>query len=255
MARLLCLYDEGAQIDTPLIGAKGTSFLVDSEDRRVLFDTGLRDRYLLHNMEQLDIDPDSIDVIAVSQGVPDNGRALDGLLRARTRPVDVYAPDGMYDGKQGFMSGRIGLSEEARTMATIYPIEGWTELAPKVWLTPRLVASDGYMEAFLVVEGRQLTVVSGRGYDGPALPLAAAEQRFSRKPRAFVGSVRLEGRRKSEGRLIAADYASQFDQFGCLDLHLNHCTGREGMTWLRTKFGLKGVNDFYAGMSLELRTT
>ena len=51
MVRVLCIYDEGAVVDTPLIGAKGFSVMVESEGRRIMMDTGLRDRYLVHNME------------------------------------------------------------------------------------------------------------------------------------------------------------------------------------------------------------
>ena len=52
-AVITCIYDEGSLEDTPLIGAKGFSVMVERDGRRVLFDTGLRDRYLKHNMENL----------------------------------------------------------------------------------------------------------------------------------------------------------------------------------------------------------
>ena len=54
--RITCVYDEGSQPNTSLIGAKGTSLLVDTGERKVLFNVGLRDRYLSHNMDFLDID-------------------------------------------------------------------------------------------------------------------------------------------------------------------------------------------------------
>lgn len=252
MIKLICLYDEGSVVNTPLIGAKGTSFLIESDGRRVMFDTGLRDRYLLHNMEQLDIAPDSIDAVVVSQGVPDNSRALEGLLNERSGPVDVYAPAGLYDGRRGLLSGSVGLSEEARARAVMHDLDGWTEVAPKVWTTPRLVAPDGYMESFLAVEGRRLTIVSGRGHAGPGIALDAVRERFSREPRVFIGSVQLEGYRRSRRRPIAFQFADQFEAHSVEALYLNHCTGREGMTDLRIRFGLNGVKDLYAGMSLDL---
>lgn len=252
MVKLTCVYDEGSVVNTSLIGAKGTSFLVESDGRRVLFDTGLRDRYLIHNMEFLEIDPDSIDAVVISQGVPDNCRALEGLLDERTVPVDVYAPEGLYDRKRGIMSGSVGLSDEARGKADLHPLEGWLEIAPKVWITPRLVAPDGYMESFLAIEGRHLAVLSGRGHAGPGIALDAAYLRFNREPREFIGSVQLEGYSRGRRRQVAFQFADQFEEHQVETLYLNHCTGRDGMTDLRIRFGLNGVKDLYAGMSLEI---
>ncbi len=249
MARIQCIYDEGSVVDTPLIGAKGFSVLVESEGKRVLFDTGLRDRYLQHNMEHLEIDPESIDAVAISQRYPDNGRALDGFLGMRSSPVDVHAPAGMYGGKRGMLSRSVGLSEENRPKAVLHDIEGWTEVVPKVWITPQLVYADGYQESFLVIEGKGLTVVSGRGRSGPGPALDAVESRFGRDACRYVGSVLLEKKKKP----VAEAYAAEFDAHGCSELHLNHSTGYDGISKLREHFGLKGVNEFYAGMELSVR--
>lgn len=247
MVNVLCVYDEGSIVNTSLIGARGTSFLIESDGKRLLFDTGLRDRYLRHNMEYLEIDPDSIDAVAVSQAHPDNCRAINGLLDARTAPVDVHAPAGLYGGKRGMLSRSPGLSDENRDKAVIHDIEGWTELIPKVWLSP-MVQEGGYSEAYLVIEGRRLAVVSGRAQEGPGPALDLVRKRFGREAGTFVGSILLEKRK----RPVAEAYAAVLDAAGCTDLHLNHCTGRDGMTNLRTHFGLRGVDEFYVGMSLEL---
>ena len=130
MARILCVYDEGSVVDTPLIGAKGFSMLIESGGKRVLFDTGLRDRYLSHNLEYLEIDPDSIDAVVVSQSHPDNCRAINALLDQRSEPVDVYAPSGLYAGKKGVLSKSAGLSDENRAKARLHNLEGWFEVAP-----------------------------------------------------------------------------------------------------------------------------
>ena len=248
MARIQCVYDEGAVVGTPLIGAKGFSVLVESDGKRVLFDTGLRDRYLQHNMEHLEIDPESIDAVVISQRRPDNGRALNGFLGMRSSPVDIYAPAGMYDGKKGMLSSSVGLSEENRPKAVFHDIEGWIEVIPKVWVTPQLVSSDGYRESFLVIEGKGLTVVSGRGHSGPGAVLEEVRSKFGKDACRFVGAVLLEKRKKP----VAEAYAMEFDAHGCTDLHMNHCVGYDGISKLREHFGLKGVNEFFAGMELSV---
>ena len=247
-ARITCVYDEGALENTSFIGAKGTSFLIDIGGKRVLFDTGLRNKYLLHNLEGLDVSPDSIDAVVVSQSHPDNSRALDALLGARTSPIDVYCPSGLYSGKPGMFSGSVGISDENRDRAVFHDLEGWMDIVPGVTVTPQLVYDDGYSEVFLVVEGNHLTIVSGRGVKGPAEVIDMVRRRFNRQVRAFYGSILLEKRKKP----VAESYAKTFEQEGVTDLYLNHCTGLSGMTNLRVHLGLKGVKDMYVGQSQDL---
>ncbi len=246
MARVLCVYDEGSIVDTPLIGAKGFSVLVESDGKRVLFDVGLRDRYLTHNMEHLQIEPDSLDAIVLSQACPDNCRAINGLLDSRRDPVEIYAPSGLLDGKKGFLSRSVGLTEENREKAVVHDIEGWIEVIPDVWVSPQIGYDDGSSESIMVVGSKVL--ISGRGIQGPAPLLEMAYGKFGRYPRTFIGAVLLEKRKKP----VAQAYAQKFDECGCTDLHLNHCVGRDGMTNLRAHFGLKGVDEFYVGMEYRI---
>ena len=183
---ITCIYDEGALEDTPLIGAKGFSVMVERDGRRVLFDTGLRDRYLKHNLENLEIDPESIDAVVVSQAHPDNCRALNGFLDLRETPVDVYAPAGLYQGKPGFLSTGVGVSDENRAKMNLRDDEGWIEVFPGITVTPTYSFGAG-SERYLIVEGRRLNVISGRGIEGPARALEAVFERFGRYPDAFVG--------------------------------------------------------------------
>jgi 7,8-dihydropterin-6-yl-methyl-4-(beta-D-ribofuranosyl)aminobenzene 5'-phosphate synthase len=246
--RIRCVYDEGAIEDTPLIGAKGTAFVIESEGKRVLFDTGLRHRYLEHNLDHLEIPPDSIDAVAISQTHPDNCRALSGFLEIRTTKVDVYCPAEVRAGSKKLLGGIKGISPEAAANANFVESDGWTELIPKVWLSPRMEYTNGYSERFLILEGNKLAIVSGRCIAGPDVILAETESRFSRKPRMFVGSVLLVKKMKEE----AAKYANQFLDAGVEDIYLNHCTSPEAMTNLRLVLGLKGVKEFYVGQDLEV---
>ncbi len=220
--------------------------LVESQGKRLLFDVGLRDRYLEHNMECLDIDPESIDAVVVSQTHPDNCRGINGLLSQRSTPVEVVAPAGVFAGKKGMLSSSVGLDDEAREKAVIRDIAGWEEVIPDVWVSPQ-IEEAGYAESYLVLRGMHLTIVSGRGHAGPGRILDAAKDRFGMEPRNFVGAVFLEKKKKP----VAKQYADDFNAHGCTGLHLNHCTGQDGMTMMRTHFGLKGVEEFYVGMSLD----
>lgn len=233
------VYDEGAIEDTPLIGAKGFSVLIDTGDARFLVDTGLRGRYLRHNLENLEIDPESIDALIITQFHPDNCAAVNGLLEARESPLRIYGPEMMFIAKKALPLGRkMAVTEENMSKAVPDTEDGWIDVSPEVSVTPFI---DG--ERYVLVKGKRLTLVSGRGVTGPAAPLKAVYDRIGRYPDAYLGSVLLEKKKKP----VAASYASEFDASGCKVLYLNHATGRDGMVNLRTHLGLNGVNDFYVG--------
>ena len=90
----------------------------------------------MHNLEYLDVDPESVEAVVITQGHPDNCRALDGFLGMRETPVKVYAPAGLYDGKKGFFSFSTGLSEDNRAKADLDVTDGWFEPIPGVTVTP-----------------------------------------------------------------------------------------------------------------------
>jgi 7,8-dihydropterin-6-yl-methyl-4-(beta-D-ribofuranosyl)aminobenzene 5'-phosphate synthase len=61
---------------------------------RILFDTGLTETVLLHNMSALNILPNEIDHAVLSHGHPDHYGGLKGLLKARDYPLVVTShPD------------------------------------------------------------------------------------------------------------------------------------------------------------------
>ncbi len=247
MVRVLSVYDEGSIVDTSLIGAKGFSVLIESEGRRVLFDTGLRDRYLKHNLEFLEVGYDSVEAVVVSQSTPDNCCAINGFLDERTTKVDVYAPVGLYAGKKSVLSRKAGLSDENREKVDLHDLGEWMEVIPKVWVSPPIEYGNGKSESFIVIDGKKLTIVSPRGMYGPEPMISATYQKFGRNPNAFVGSMVLERKKKP----VAEAYAKALESAGCLDIHLNHATGYDGISKMRVYFGLDRIHDFFVGMTFE----
>jgi len=239
--KITCVYDEGSQPYTSLIGAKGTSFLVEKDGKKVLFNTGLRDRYLIHNMEFLEIDPESIDAVVVSQSNPSDAGALNGFLKIRETPINVYAPKGLY-GTKSLLSRGVGLAESNAPKANFIELGGWEEVLPGIHITPFIYDEKGYGETFMVVEnGSKLIILSGRCSCGPEKFISAVKDHFDRTISAFIGPVFLEKKKKP----VAEQYANVLKEIP--DLYLNHCTGRDGMTNLRVHLGLAGVSDFYVG--------
>lgn len=245
-AKITCVYDEGSLPGTSLIGAKGTSMLVEKDGKKILFNTGLRDRYLSHNMDYLDIDPESIDMVVVSQSNPCDSAALNGLLKRREKPIDVYCPNGLY-GKRSFISRGVGLDDSNASKPVYHDIGSWEELVPEVLITPYFYDDKGYGETFMVVtDGNKAAILSGRCSCFPDKVISEVEQHTGKKIVAFIGPVFLEKKKKQ----VVKTYADMLSPIP--DLYINHCVGKDGIVNLRVHLGLTGVKDFYVGNSYEL---
>jgi len=247
MDKITCIYDEGSQPGTSLIGAKGTSLLVEKDGRRVLFNVGLRDRYLIHNMEFLEIDPNSIDLAVISQSNPCDAGALNGLLKSRESPLDVYCPQGLY-GSRSLLSRSVGLSEEAASKAVFHDVGAWEEILPGIHITPYFYDDKGYGETFMVVtSGLKTVLLSGRCCFRPDKVIEAVNSHLGRKVNAFIGPIFLEKKKKP----VVKEYAETLKDIP--DLYINHCVGRDGMVNLRVNLTLAGVHDFYVGDTYPLK--
>ena len=246
-AKILCVYDEGAAVDTPLIGAQGLALLVDVDGQRTLFDTGMRPRYLAHNLDYLDIDPASIDVVAVSHGHRDHAGGLAGLLERIEGPVDVYAPESAR-GRKGLMRGSgLYVPAELAGKMVFKPVDDWLQLSDNLFMSPPL-GGNGDEECFLILKTKKGPVVlSGCSHCGVQTVIGLVRDRFGSAPKAYIGGIHIEKKEKAK----AQEASEAFQSSGCSDLHLNHCTSRDAITEMRVKLGLHGVENFYVGNTLE----
>ncbi|MDR3282562.1 MAG: MBL fold metallo-hydrolase [Candidatus Methanoplasma sp.] len=247
-ATIRCIYDEGAEVGTSFIGAKGFSLLVDADGKRMLFDVGRRGRYLMHNLSQADVEPDSVDLIAISCGQKDHTGGLAGFLRERAAPIDIYAPASAKGMKSMLGTKGMHIPEEGAGKAVLHEVNGWVKITDHVHMSPPL-ASGGSDECFLVVDAAKgPAVLSARSGFGVENAVAEVRGRFDNSPITYVGGAFIGKRDNAKADAVA----KAFSDAACTDLHLNHCTGVQGMSMLRAILGLDGVKDFYAGASIEL---
>lgn len=246
-ASVLCVYNEGSQPYTSLIGAKGFSLLVETDGERTLFGTGMRGRYLRHNMEHLEIDPESIDRVVISHGHADHTGGLSVFLGMRTSPLPVYAPASAWK-SGGFLSKNgIKLSEASSRKAEKNELNGWTELSRHLSVSPP-IDSPHASESFLVLSGgTRPIVISGCSHCGAKKVLEAVKKKFGQYPKAFIGGLHIDKAPKQS----VYDTAEFFKSTECQDLRLNHCTGSNGALRLREVLSLEGVKEFVAGDRLE----
>lgn len=89
------------ELKEPLIGGHGLAFLIEiqraSSREKILVDTSNSSQVLLHNMRALNVNADEIAYVFLSHGHPDHYTGLEGLLKTRTKPVDIFIhPDAFW---------------------------------------------------------------------------------------------------------------------------------------------------------------
>lgn len=240
--RIRCVYDEGAKVGTTLIGARGDSFLLEADGQRTLFDTGRRGRYLLHNMERMDIGADSVDRVAISSASLDSIGGLDAFMGRRSSKVEVYAHESAWQAKR-LLSPLI--SEENVGGIVRCDVKDWVRLSDSLWLTPPVMPGSNEVAA-VINTPKGAVVVSGGGYDGLQHTLDIVKGRHG-KIRAVVGGAGLRKAKQAQADALAAALT---DSFGSPELHLNGSTSAEGIQKMRVALGKDAVRDFFAGDEL-----
>jgi len=253
-AKVLGVYDEGSVPDTPLVGAKGFSVLIDVDDQRTLFDTGRRGGYLMHNLDYLEVDPDTIDRIVISHMHVDHVGGLESFLEKRKESVEVtVTPDGERTTEVkilGIPIKRTGLSnysEETAAKMRLRKEGEWTQLSKSLFLSnvPNSAGIDENMLVLMTVGGP--VIICGCCHGGIASAIDHVTERTGKKVSAVLGGIHLIGMKKND----VYDVAAALGERGPPALYLNHCSGQTQRTHLREKLGLKAVKDLYAGTEIQ----
>jgi 7,8-dihydropterin-6-yl-methyl-4-(beta-D-ribofuranosyl)aminobenzene 5'-phosphate synthase len=245
--KITSVYDEGSLEGTALIGAKGFAVLIETDGQKILFDTGRRGRYLLHNMMFLDIEPEEIDKVVISHGHASHTGGVGDLLKERETPMKIYAPGSAIETKKRFGAKGFHIPEEHSDKAEVYEVKEWTEVSDGIFASVPMDIGDGKAESFMVLLSKKgPVVISACAHAGTDIIMESVKKKFGTYPHSYIGGVHLG--KKEKQKAIAMAHA--FVERSCLDLHLNHCTGVNGIMHMRTVLGLKGVNDFYVGSIL-----
>lgn len=153
--KVTLVYDNTAS-KTGLLPDHGFSCFLEIENTpRILFDTGTRGETLLHNMQQLGVDPAAVDIIVISHAHWDHTGGLNALLRVNQTAI-LYLPS----------SFRPSLPDR-RVVEVTTPIE----ITSNVFSTGELMRVE---QSLVIKTNTGLVVISGCAHPGVDAILKAA---------------------------------------------------------------------------------
>ena len=239
--KIHCVYDEGSQPDTSLIGAKGWAVMVEADGQRTLFDTGLRGRYLRHNMACLDIEADSIDQVVISHGSLDHMGGLDQFMTLRSKKVDVYAHLSAWSTKK--VASKLVSDENEGGVVRTY-VDDWKQLSEHLWISAPVGPEANELLLVAVPDrARGAVVITACSHEGLLRSLEAVQAKFG-KIRAVVGGAHLRKVKQPQVDEMARELVQTY---GSPQLYLNGCTTPEGIQKFRVALSKDGVKDFFVG--------
>ena len=269
MIRVTCVVDDAVCDHSPFWGEHGLAFLIETESGSVLFDTGQSGTVLLHNLNLLGIEPETINALAISHAHYDHTGGLPALLDwgsvgdLRPTGIPLHAHPDLFRERFSRREGTpkfVGLPLERAALEqrlTLQLSKEPAEVLPGVWTTGEITdraepegrsayhltygtegwEPDPYRDDMsLVLEtGRGLTVICGCCHAGLLNTLAHVRRTFGPDITTVAGGT----------HLLHADEAhlqrvmEVLRELDVPQLYLNHCTGQRAYVTLAQAFGEK----------------
>ena len=258
--KVTCLIENAAQAHSTLWGEHGLAFLIETQGRQVLFDTGASGAVLVHNFLEVKTFPYSITAVALSHAHYDHTGGLGVFLEMRPG-LPLYAhPDLLRErfSRRGADLKSVGLrltEPDLRRLADLRLSIAPQEILPGVWTTGEITerpepegrsphhcvrdangwAPDPYRDdmALVLDSPAGLVLVCGCCHAGLLNTLAHVQRTFGRDPAAILGGAHLGNADQTHlCRLIEV-----LRPLGPPALFLNHCTGQAAYVALAQAFG------------------
>ncbi|MGX8794715.1 MBL fold metallo-hydrolase [Fusibacter sp. JL298sf-3] len=226
------VYGEG------LIAEHGLSFLIQFNQKRILFGTG-RSEALLHNAGVLGVELSDVDYVVISH-IHEHLEGLEAFLKVNdtaviylkacpfaTEAQGVQKRFSRYNNKFVYLKKDLILDDKIHLITDIYVYGSGEDDYLKRETDPQKASS----ELFMVLRYRNKQVLfTGCSPKGILNVLKTAYQKTGKKIYAVCGGMHFNGDILHE----LDSHLQRFSIFGIQNLYTNHCTGIDGYMRLKT---------------------
>ena len=275
MKKITCVIDNAVQHGSRFWGEHGLSFLIETDNGSVLFDTGQTETVLSHNLDLLGNAPRGITALVLSHAHVDHtgglavALALNPGLALHASP-DLFRPRYTIRGSEYKSIGLSVTQDELGQRVDLRLSETPVEVVPGVWTTGEITdrpepegrssrhvvhadsgwQPDTYRDDMSLVAETQggLTVICGCCHAGLLNTLARVHQVFHRPIDAIIGGTHLID---ADATHLQHVIEVLKNMYGSPRLYLNHCTGERAYIALTNAFGDQ-VKPLPAGTVLDL---
>lgn len=275
--KVTCVVDDSVKLSSPFWGEHGVAFLVEIDGERVLFDTGQSGTVLLRNLRLLEVDPATIDAIAISHAHYDHTGGLRALMEQVRPGIPLYASADLFRGRFSRRGGQrkdVGLpltEEELARRLTLELSAAPQQVLPGLWTTgeiPERPEAEGRSKHHLMREGAALVadayqddmalalelgdrvmLLCGCCHAGLLNTLAHVERVFGRPVSVIAGGLHLTSASDADLRHISEVLAAMP---ALTHVYANHCSGDDAFVTLTQILGHSVVRRCPAGTVWEL---
>ncbi len=249
----------------PLLGELGLSFLIDTGEKKILFDAG-QGLAILDNAQALGIDLSEIDTVVLSHGHFDHARGVKNLLGCNNKFTLVAHPEIFYNKMAGGGGDYfpIGISDDKAVLENsgikILLDENSVEIAPGIRTTGKIPLETDFEEveamffkgesgqeipdkieddrALILDTEKGTVVIFGCAHRGPINTLNHVVQLTgNKKIHAIMGGLHLLFANDEKLKKVAACIRD----FSIEKMVIGHCTGFKAMVSLANEFGDKVI--------------
>lgn len=214
----------------------GFSCLIEGTENTILFDTGTQGGILLHNVNQLNVDIETVKQIVISHNHGDHTGGLSTILDIN-HDVSVYLPI-------SFPHEFVKSVENKQ--AQVISVEEPLEICENVFSTGEM--GDRIKEQSLIINHHKgLIIVTGCSHQGIVNILKHAKKLLNRPIYMVFGGFHLGGTPDEE----LNDIVQSFQDIGVEKCGATHCTGERAIALFRKAFG-ENFLDMGTGKILEI---
>lgn len=208
----------------------GFSCLIEGTEKTILFDTGTNPDILWHNIRQLDIDIEKVDIVAISHIHGDHTGGLFSILEEK-KDVPVYIPASFPD---SFVS-RI-TDAGGKPVQVDKPIQ----ICREVFLSGEM-GTQIIEQAIVFDLDDGLVVITGCAHPGIASMVKNIREQHNKDVKFVFGGFHLMQHSADQVKEII----KQFNETGVVKCGATHCTGDNAIEIFKKEYG-----DNFVGMGV-----